>query len=228
MRTSIARVREIQSQAGGLAAWIDCPTAAIPAVGQYTLAVNPEDESALVASPVFLAERGADGFLAAPPVPAQWMPGTTLILRGPLGYGFSLPVMARRVALAAFDETADRLLPLVSLALAQGAAVALFNDAALPSLPSAVEAYPFNSLPELLAWADFLALCLPIAALPELRSRLGMGIHERLSCPAQALVLAAMPCGGLAECGVCAIPAPRGWKLACKDGPVFNLEEILW
>jgi hypothetical protein len=36
-----------------------------------------------------------------------------------------------------------------------------------------------------------------------------------------------MPCGGLAECGVCALPAHRGWKLLCKDGPVLELGELL-
>ena len=228
MRIYSARVREIQSLAGGLAAWIDCPAAAIPAVGQYTLASDPEDETAPIASPIFLAEGGTEGFLAAPPVPIPWTPGKTLFLRGPLGRGFSLPVAARHVVLAALDTTAARLLPLVSLALARGAAVALFDDAALPPLPAAVEAYPLNTLPELLPWADFIALDLSTATLPELRLQLGLGAHEQLPCPSQALVLAAMPCGGLAECGVCAVPARPGWKLACKDGPVFNLDEIIW
>jgi NAD(P)H-flavin reductase len=40
--------------------------------------------------------------------------------------------------------------------------------------------------------------------------------------------MAAMPCSGLADCGVCAVPARRGYKLACKDGPVFDLDELDW
>jgi hypothetical protein len=36
-----------------------------------------------------------------------------------------------------------------------------------------------------------------------------------------------MPCAGLADCGVCAVELRRGWKLACKDGPVFDLRDIL-
>jgi dihydroorotate dehydrogenase electron transfer subunit len=89
-----------------------------------------------------------------------------------------------------------------------------------------------SALPELLNWADFIAIDLPLATLPDLRSRLGLNAgvdrHLHLHCPAQALVLSPMPCGGLAECGVCAVPSPRGWKLACDDGPVFNLHEITW
>jgi len=35
-----------------------------------------------------------------------------------------------------------------------------------------------------------------------------------------------MPCGGLGDCGLCAVDLKRGWKLACKDGPVFDLNEL--
>jgi dihydroorotate dehydrogenase electron transfer subunit len=44
----------------------------------------------------------------------------------------------------------------------------------------------------------------------------------------KALVMTPIPCGGIAECGACAVPAHRGWKLACRDGPVFNLNELAW
>ena len=40
---------------------------------------------------------------------------------------------------------------------------------------------------------------------------------------AQALVRTPMPCGALADCGVCTVRTSRGPKLACKDGPVFDL-----
>lgn len=136
--------------------------------------------------------------------------------------------------MVALGDTAARLEPLIPAALGQEAAVALFSDALLPSLPSAVEAYPLSALSELLPWADFIAVDLPLAALPNLRKRLASGSDgevkpdSHLHCPAQALALAPMPCGGLGECGVCAVPAHRSWKLACLDGPVFNLNEISW
>jgi hypothetical protein len=137
------------------------------------------------------------------------------------------------MALVGLGDTTARLAPLIPAALGQEAAVALFSDAPLPArLPSSVEAYPLSALSELLNWADFIAIDLPLAALPDLRSRLGLSAsmdhNLHLHCPAQALVLAPMPCGGLAECGVCAVPAQHGWKLACSDGPVFNLHEIAW
>jgi NAD(P)H-flavin reductase len=49
---------------------------------------------------------------------------------------------------------------------------------------------------------------------------------QKIPCPAQALFYSPMPCGGAADCGVCALRTRHGVKLVCKDGPVFNLEEL--
>ena len=107
-------------------------------------------------------------------------------------------------------------------------AVAFFTDLILPPLPSVVEISPLHAAPEALGWADFLALDLPLEAVSRLQPVLGLPAEARnLPCPSQALVLADMPCSGLAACGVCAITLRRGWKLACQDGPVFDTEALL-
>jgi hypothetical protein len=31
----------------------------------------------------------------------------------------------------------------------------------------------------------------------------------------------------MGECGVCAVNLRKGYKLACKDGPVFDLRSLL-
>jgi hypothetical protein len=180
-----------------------------------------------LATPLFAAQAGVEGFLAAPPLPSAWAPGTRLTLYGPLGRGFDMPAMARRFALAALGESMARLLPLVLSALERGAAVALYTENPLPLLPPAVEAHPLKALPEALAWADYLALDLPLASVPSLRQRLGLKETDAIPRPAQALVRTEMPCGGLGECGACAITTRRAWKLACRDGPVFDLGELL-
>jgi len=150
-----------------------------------------------------------------------------LELRGPLGRGFSIPQGVRRLALAAFGETASRLLPLTEQALRQEVAVALFTELSVPDLPSAVEINPLGSLTDALTWADFLALDLPLERLAELGDFLGLTHQLHVPCSGQALLWTPMPCGGIAECGVCAVQAGRSWKLACKDGLVFNLEELI-
>jgi hypothetical protein len=226
--TCDGKVTEVQLRPGDArAAWIACPPKAIPAPGQYLLAW---DAAAVLGTALYRAsaESEADGFLSAPPIPGEWEPGSPLRLRGPLGQGFRLPTQVRRLALAALGETAERLLPLVEPPPGQKRDVALVSNAALPSLPTSVEIHPLHSLPEVLSWADFLALDLPLEALPGLRTVLGMGTGQGLPCPAQALVLSPMPCAGLGECGACAVPARGGWKLACLDGPVFDLNLLDW
>jgi hypothetical protein len=218
------RVAEVRVEADGAAATIACPGRAVPGSGQYTLAVAAGD---VLGAGLFFAGVWEGGFQAAPPLPAGWEPGTVLALRGPLGHGFRLPENLRRLALVAAGASLGRLLPLASAALAREAAVTLFSDLPLPELPAALEAYPLGALPEAQVWADFLAVDLSIEDLPGLGDRLGLLTGSQPPCPGQVLVHAPMPCAGLAECGVCALKTRRGWKLACVDGPVFDLELIM-
>jgi dihydroorotate dehydrogenase electron transfer subunit len=212
------------------AARIACPRTLIPAPGQYLLAHDPASDDPL-AVPVFPAGTCPEGFLAASPLPPGWNPGLILALRGPLGHGFSLPVSARRVALAALDVTPAYLLGLIPPAQAQGAALSLVCDDPPDGLPADVEIRPLGALAEVSAWADYLALAAPRESMHGWRERLGNGGQlkawsersRRLPREAQALVVTPMPCGGLADCGVCSVEVKRGMELACKDGPVFDL-----
>ncbi len=229
MRSCIARITELRLDAGGrVQARITCPMGAIPRAGQYALASDPLDSDTALAEVFFPAEIDPLGFLAAAPVPHDWSPGKELVLRGPLGQGFDLPPDAHHIALAALGESAARLLPLAASALAGNASIAIFADVALPALPASLEIFPLAALPENLAWADFLALDLPLEKLPELRHCLGLQRGENLPCQVQALITTPMPCAAAAECGACTVPAKGGYKLACQDGPVFDLREIEW
>lgn len=228
MRTHTARVSEIGWETGGRTAWIDCPPAGHPAPGRYVLAWSPEDAAAPLATPLFAMHYAEGRFQAAPPAPVAWDPGAPLLLRGPLGHGFTPPPNLRRLALVGLDVTIARLLPLLFDALSKGAAVALFTEAALPSLPTSVEVSPLAALPEALAWADYLAADLPETALPGLRVCLGVdAATTRLPCPAQGLVRTSMPCGGIAACEACGVNTRHGSRPACADGPVFDLVELL-
>lgn len=220
-------LQEITLEAAGhLGGKLDCPAGLIPAPGQYLSAHAPALNEALP-TPLFAMRIFPDGLHLAPPLPATWAAGTQLRVRGPLGKGFHLPALARRVALVALGELPHRLLPLVHLALRQDAAVTLYTRAIPRDLPDEVEILPLDLTPEAHHWADYLALDLPLASLPDLPTVLGLRPFERLACQAQALVVTAMPCSGLAECGVCAVPSGRSWKLACKDGPVVDVARLL-
>jgi hypothetical protein len=192
------------------------------------LAHAAQDESFNPGRNLFLKEAFAAGFLTAPTVPAAWRPGDELLLRGPLGRGFQLPESVHRLALVALGGTSGRIYPLAAQAIASDNNAVLFCRSPHPALPAALEVQPLSGFAEVIQWADFIALDVPLDALPELRAELGLGLLDKLSSPAQVLVHTAMPCGKLAECGACAVPMRRGWKLACKDGPVFDLNKIEW
>jgi hypothetical protein len=224
MKSFQGRVSQIQLWGGRQVVRIACSPKMIPAPGKYTLAWAEGDADAPLAMPLFAARIDPDGFLAAPGAPKTWNPGRRLHLRGQLGRGFSLPITSRRLALAALDGEVARLLPLIQASLERQAAVALFVDGYVPQLPAAVEVAPLSGLRDALTWADFIAVDLARQKLPQLVDILGRG---PLPCPGQALVLAEMPCGGIAECGACSLKTRRGWKLVCKDGPVFDLADLL-
>jgi hypothetical protein len=221
-----ARILERFLDVRRAAARIACASTLIPAPGQYLLAHDPASDDPL-AVPVFSAGIVPEGFLAAPPLPRTWSPGMTLSLRGPLGRGFALPASTRRVALAAIDVSPAYLLALIQPALGLGAAVALICDSPPDELPADVEIHSLAALDEVGGWADYLALAAPRASLPGLRERLGHGDPLRLPRVAQALIIAPMPCGSLADCGVCSVDGRGGVRLACKDGPVFDLADLL-
>ena len=203
-----------------------CPQNLIPEPGQYLLVQDPASDSPLPV-PVFNAGSVPGGFLVAPPIPRTWQPGTSLFLRGPLGQGFSLPGSARRVALVPLGETSARLEPVLAAALEQGAALVLVSDLDLSDLPPEVEIQPLSALAEVARWADYLAIDADRESLPGLHAMLGFSRQARITIEAQVLVATPMPCGGLAECGVCAVTTRRGWKMACKDGPVFDVNELV-
>lgn len=216
---------ELRLEPAGFSGKITCPQALLPAPGQY-IAASGSDPSEALAANLFPIRLETDGLYAAAPLPAGWTAGMKLSLRGPLGNGFHMPGTARRVALAGLDGSPDRLMPLALQALAQRAAVTLFAPAPPSSLPAEVEVLPIDLLPEALQWADFAALDVSRPGLADLRARLALGPFQRPACPIQVLVATAMPCAGLAECGVCAIPGRGGWLLTCSDGPVFDFNQI--
>jgi dihydroorotate dehydrogenase electron transfer subunit len=223
-----ATLREVTLLGGQRAGVLALNPALWPEPGQYLPAQRLGAAEDILPTNLFPFGISTDR-LSLGPIPASWTPGDRLVLLRPQGRGFSLPSAARRVGLCALDVPPHSLLPLVRPALAQDAAVTLFCDSQpvpdiLHQLPAAVEAAPLSSLSADLDWLDYLALDLPRESLPRLWSLLG---EAGSSFEGQALVRTAMPCRGLGECGVCTVATRSGPKLACTDGPVFPLAEVL-
>ena len=228
MPEQTAKLVEVFSLGGIRSGVFDLPRSAWPAPGQYLPAQSLIASSAILPTHLFNVTLDPSRPALAP-LPADWQPGDRFAYLPPQGQGFHLPASARRVALCALGVAPIRLLPLIVQSLAQDATVTLFCDPQpsadiLHRIPSVVEVAPLAVLTENLTWPDYLAADLRRDALPHLAELLPEG---QLPFDAQALVRTAMPCHGIGACGVCAVEARQGTRLACTDGPVFALEEVL-
>jgi len=211
---------------------IACPAQAEPKPGQYLQAHQPDQPLEVTPTALFRAgeshraRAGELNFPVAGPLPESWQPGAELKLRGPLGRGFELPRNLRRLALIALNNTPARLMPLIPIALQRGVEIVLVSDTSEGTLPLTVEQQRLAELPRALAWADFVAIDIPLEGLEELAERLVP--KGRVRAPeGQILVFSPMPCGALAKCGVCSLTTKNGPRLACEDGPVFELKELI-
>ena len=213
---------ELIFEDGCLYARFACPEFLVPSPGQYLLTSHSSD--LLLPVPIFYTESVPQGFIG--PAPESWKPGDPLALRGPLGRGFLLPASARRVGLVSFDGSPARLRGLIRPALRQEASVVVLCDTETDHLPDEVEVQPLAALGEILEWADFVALDVERENFKELHERLEKPNHLLALSNVQILIRTPIPCGGLAECGVCAVTTRSDWRLACKDGPVFPLSEL--
>lgn len=224
MYTGKGQVLELILDAGCRYVRVTCPPNLIPAPGQYLLASDGSDSPLPV--PLFYTDAAPQGFIAVARGDAVWNPGVALYLRGPLGRGFTLPLSARKVALVALDDFPARLQGLIRPALQQDAAVVLVSGSAPDNLPDDVEVQPLSAFNDILEWADYVALDISRENLPQWKEGLRKQNHWMVGRSAQALIRTPVPCGGLAECGVCAITLKSEWRLACKDGPVFDWREL--
>jgi NAD(P)H-flavin reductase len=204
-------------------------TGQTPKPGQYLQAHRPVEQEAVLATTLFPGgietDKDQSRFTTASPIPLHWQPGDELLLRGPLGNGFSLPAQTGRLALAALGEDCSHLLPLAAEVLSRKGEVALFADRSPLLLPAQMEISPLAELEHGLLWANFLA----VSGTPEQVASLKASLYHKqmMPCPAQALVLIPMPCGAMAACGVCAMPDRKGKTLlVCEDGPVFDWEHL--
>jgi dihydroorotate dehydrogenase electron transfer subunit len=228
MHTGTGQVLELILEDGSRYMRVSCPSSLVPLPGQYLLAGDGSNSPLPV--PLFHTDSAPQGFIGYGYIPDSWNPGMDLYLRGPLGQGFSLPLSARRVGLLPYDVSPARLRGLIRPALRQDAAVVLLCNSSMDHLPDEVEVQPMSALQEIIEWADFLAIAVSREDLNQLRERLGKPAQVAAGLgrtEAQILISTPIPCGGVAECGVCAVTLQSTWKLACKDGPVFDWREIL-
>jgi len=225
MTNGVWEIMEIGLADGAVQLRVSAKTNIHPQPGQYFLAYAPEANEPL-AAPLFFAGTSNTDWILAGQFPAQWQPATRLNWRGPLGRGFQLLPESRRVALVDWGTRSYSLPALISLALAQDASVVWYSHHMPEWLPPVVEVLPPESLAEAWDWADYLAIECDYKHLAQVAAALMNSPGRKPGCRTELLLHTPLTCGGIAECGVCAVRTKNGWKLACKDGPVFYFDQL--
>lgn len=223
MKTYLSTIVEVIKNEGGarIRTTPMLPAHSLP--GQYYLAYA-EDTTQLLPVPLFPFSENMDGSVLCGKIQPQWQPETSLLLQGPYGRGFVQCLKSRRVAVFAFEKNLEeRLFSLTEYVLAQGADVVWVSDDLKVTLPPQIEVLKESELMDAAAWAENCAIAIPQSHISILPMTLSISKVDRNKV--EVSVDAPFVCGN-AQCGVCAIETHHGWKLACKDGPVFQYGEL--
>ena len=119
------RVLEIHADAEQKrGAIIEYSSNSIPVAGEYFQATRLGDMETIFPLSLFpstlnLRDNDADKveISVAAPIPISWQPGTILNISQPLGTGFKIPALVKKLGLVALGDSAARLMPLVAFAL---------------------------------------------------------------------------------------------------------------
>ncbi|MBM3127296.1 MAG: hypothetical protein FJ009_01525 [Chloroflexi bacterium] len=202
--------------------------------GQFALARDATTREPYLRRALWLYQteetRVAFTLPAHDPLVARVRVGDLLDLLAPLGRVIEFGANARRILLIGEGTRVAQLIALAHAAITQAREVVLVNrgENIFPAhlLSPEIEYRADDALSaELIAWADAIVasgsseLYRALAeAIRAARYRLEPGF-------ARVIVDAPMPCGdGL--CYACAVETTRGIKLACADGPAFDLIEL--
>ena len=169
------------------------------------------------------------------------IPGDTVDILGPLGNGFNLMPSSREILLVAGGVGLAPLVFLAEEALTKGVRVNLAYGTATDQryskelLPKGIRLVEFTDdgscgrrglvtecVPDFLDSVDQIFACGPLPMYRALAKQQNLkGKHVQVTLETR------MACG-LGVCYGCTIKTRSGLKQVCHDGPVFNVDEVVW
>jgi dihydroorotate dehydrogenase electron transfer subunit len=170
--------------------------------------------------------------------------GSTLDLIGPLGNFFTIDPGSKNLLLIAGGIGIAPLKFLADSAISQGKEVTILLGArtkaglipgdVFPSQANVIiitedgsagkKATAVRIVPEYIGWADQIFACGPKAMYEALSDSLEA---QNAKNPVQVSLEVRMGCG-TGVCNSCSIRTRQGMKRVCKEGPVFNIRDIIW
>jgi dihydroorotate dehydrogenase electron transfer subunit len=165
---------------------------------------------------------------------SQRSAGDKLDILGPAGNGFSIDPDSHNLLLAAGGMGLAPLVYLAEYQIKKGYSVKLLAGAktgglllAAKSIPAGVE-YQKGFVTSLLQkqsnWADQIFICGPLPMYQAIVKNSDILLARK---PTQVSLETRMGCG-MGICYSCTIKTSQGLKQVCKDGPVFNLNDVDW
>ncbi len=233
--------------------WLNCPEIASEArPGQFVMVRCGEE--CILPRPLSIHQINSQGDMAllftvwedgkGTPWLSQRKVNTSIELLGPLGNGFSIKPGAKKLLLMAGGIGIAPLYFLAQEAISREYSVILLLGARTESqlypeklLPAGIKLVTATEdgtagktgrvnelLPEFIDWADQIFACGPM---PMYRDITAKYTHLLADKSIQISLEMRMACG-IGVCYGCTIKTKSGLKQVCKDGPVFELNEICW
>jgi dihydroorotate dehydrogenase electron transfer subunit len=179
---------------------------------------------------------------------SQWLSrqqdNETVEVFGPLGNGFSIQPRVKNLLLVAGGMGLAPLCFLAQQAAREKRSVTLLLGAAIGPLyterpenllppriniatatedgSSGYHGKVTDLIPKYIDWADQIFACGPISMYRDIATR-----NQQISKPVQISLEVRMGCG-LGVCYGCTVRTKSGLKQVCRDGPVFDLDNIFW
>jgi len=230
--------------------WLDCPPIASSAQpGQFVMVRCGEGLEYQLRRPFSIHQLATQLALLFTVVGkgTRWLcqcqAGDSLDLLGPLGNGYSIHPGSNNLLLVAGGIGVAPLVFLAQQALNRGCSVTLLLGAQTATqlypknlLPSEVKLITTtedgtagkrglvtNLLPDFISWADQIFACGPTSMYQTMADQR----HLLKTKPVQVSLEVRMGCG-LGVCYGCTVKTRSGLRQVCKDGPVFDLDDILW
>ena len=233
--------------------WLSCPEIASEArPGQFVMVRCGEE--CILPRPLSIHQINSKGGMAllftawedgkGTPWLSQRKVNTSIELLGPLGNGFSIKPEAKKLLLMAGGIGITPLYFLTQEAISRGCSVILLLGARTESqlypknlLPTGMKLVTATEdgtagatgrvselLPEFIDWADQIFACGPMPMYRDIAVKYARRLADK---SIQISLEMRMGCG-LGVCYGCTVKTKNGLKQVCKDGPVFELNDICW
>jgi dihydroorotate dehydrogenase electron transfer subunit len=232
--------------------WIDAPNIAASArPGQFVMITCDRGQERLLRRPISIHQVRAHSLallFAKVGSGTEWLSqrlaDETIDVLGPVGHGFSIGSKSGNLLMVAGGMGIAPMVFLAQEALTKDRQVRILAGAKTACqicpeqlLPEGSEIIPItedgtagdtglvtNLLSQHVPWADEVFICGPLPMFQAIVNNFGEILKNK---PVQVSLEVRMGCG-MGFCYACTINTRNGLKQVCKDGPVFNLEDVIW